>query len=70
MSVSTLSLVSVIEAADFLGITTERVRQFCREGRLGQQVGDRWVIPEDELKQFAKIPRPNGRPKGPKSTGQ
>jgi len=62
MSVSTLSLVSVNEAAEALGVSPGRVRQFCREGRLGQQVGDRWVIPRDELEQFRKIPRDHGRP--------
>ena len=56
------TLVSVNEAAEALGVTPGRVRQFCRDGRLGQQVGDRWVIPRDELNQFAKIPRDHGRP--------
>lgn len=62
MSVSSLPLVSVDEAAEFLKITPGRVRQFCREGRLGQRVGEKWVISRDELEQFAKIPRNHGRP--------
>ena len=59
---STLPLVSVAEAADVLGLTQVRVGQFCREGRIGQKVGGRWVISMDELHQFAKIPRNPGKP--------
>jgi len=61
---STLNLLSCEEAARELKVTADRVRQFCREGRLGQRVGERWVIPADELKQFQKIPRDTGRPSG------
>lgn len=67
MSVSTLDLLNVTQAAEVLGVSSERVGQFCREGRLGQKVGDRWVIPRDELLQFARIPRRRGRPVASKS---
>jgi hypothetical protein len=40
------------------------VRQFCQQGRLGQRAGNQWVIAEDELKAFARKPRPDGYPKG------
>ncbi len=60
---STLSLLSCDQAAEVLDVTPIRVRQFCQEGRLGQKVGGQWVIPRDELEQFAKIPRDTGRPK-------
>ena len=60
---SSLSLLSCDEAAVELGVTSIRVRQFCQEGRIGQKVGGRWVIPRDELEQFVKIPRETGRPK-------
>ena len=62
MSVSTFDLVPIDEAASVLKVTPGRVRQFCREGRLGQQIAGRWVIPRDELEQFRKIPRDPGRP--------
>jgi excisionase family DNA binding protein len=65
--VSSLPLVSVNEAAEFLGVTPERVRDFCREGRIGQRVGERYVISRDELRVFAKIPRKVGRPPRPNS---
>lgn len=62
MDVSMLNLLTCEEAAPYLGVSAERVRQFCRERRLGQRIGDRWVIPMDELQQFSKIPRETGRP--------
>jgi excisionase family DNA binding protein len=54
-------LLTCKEAAQVLGVTPVRVRQFCQEGRLGQKLGDRWVIPKSELHQFKKIPRNSGR---------
>lgn len=57
---STMPLLSVTEAAFELGVCEQRIRQLCAEGEIGQKVGARWVIPSDELKQFAKIPRKPG----------
>jgi len=59
---STLDLLTVNDAAEVLGVSPERVGQICRQGRLGQKVGERWVIPRDELEQFRRIPRKRGRP--------
>lgn len=64
MSVSTLELMTPEQAAKELGVSADRVRQFCKEGRIGQKVGGRWVIPADEVKMFQKIPRGTGRPRG------
>jgi len=63
MNVSTLNLLTIAEVAEALGVSSERVGQFCREGRLGQKVGGQWVIPKDELEQFRTIPRKRGRPR-------
>jgi excisionase family DNA binding protein len=60
---STMPLLSVAEAAERLKLSKGRVQQFCKAGRLGQLVGDIYVIHEDELKKFAKQPRQPGRPK-------
>jgi hypothetical protein len=57
-------LLSVSQAAARLDLTPRRVRQFCLDGRLGQRVGNRWVISENELTEFAEKPRPEGYPKG------
>lgn len=60
---STMPLLSVVQAANRLGLSKGRIQQFCKEGRIGQLVGDVYVIHEDELKKFAKQPRKPGRPK-------
>ncbi len=73
-----MKLMTVEEVAEKLGITPQRVRIFCREGRLGQRVGRQWIITEEEFEHFRTIPRlPGvsiGRPRGDKaehpSTGQ
>ena len=59
---STENLLTAAGAAVRLGITEERMRQFCAEGRIGAKLGGRWVITTDELRQFKKIPRRTGRP--------
>ena len=59
---STLNLLNVDKAAQELDLSPARVRRLCLEGRLGQKVGGRWVVPEDELRMFAQIPRRPGRP--------
>ena len=59
---SPFNLLTVTEAAELLGISRARMSQFCSEGRIGQKVGGRWLVSEDELRQFRKIPRPTGRP--------
>lgn len=66
---STLPLLTPAQAADRLGLSVSRVKQFCEEGRIGQRVGRRWIICRDELEQFAKIPRPNGRPRSRNGNG-
>ena len=58
---ATLNLFSVTEAADKIGVCPSRVRQFCLHGRLGQRIGGRWVISEEEIRSFKKIPRPHGK---------
>ena len=55
-------LFSTAEAAEQLGITESLVRRYCREGRIGSRVGERWVISADEIRLFGKIKRTPGRP--------
>ena len=59
-----MELLDVAQAAEYLGLSKARVRQFCGEGRLGQKVGSRWVIEKGDLERFAKIPRKVGRGQG------
>ncbi len=58
------------QAADVLGVTDGRIRQFLLEGRLrGEKLplGEDeehhpWLIPKAELRRFQKVDRPTGRP--------
>lgn len=60
---STIPLLSVVEAAKQLGLSPRRIQKFCEEKRIGQKVGDVYVIPEDELRKFARQERQPGRPR-------
>ena len=60
MVVASEKFLTVTEAAEHLGLSPVRVRQFCQEGRFGIKTGAFWIIPEGELKQFAKQERPRG----------
>ena len=63
MKVATDKLYSTAEAAELLGITESLVRRYCREGRIGARVGERWVISADEVRLFRQIGRHPGRPR-------
>ncbi len=52
------------EAAEVLDVSPGRVRQFEIEGRLtGLKVGNALLFPVEEVRQFKRQDRPNGRPK-------
>ena len=54
---------SVAQFSKRFGLSQERIRTFCREGRIpgAQLVGKQWIIPDD-----AALPvRKNGRPGKP-----
>lgn len=55
------NLLDTKEAATRLGVSEQRVRQFCEKGRLGTKFAGRWVMTEAELRAFK--PHPTGRPK-------
>jgi hypothetical protein len=52
---------NVTEAAKFLKLSSERIREFCREGRMGRKVLGVWMLSKEEVKAFAKLDRPEGR---------
>ncbi|MAU01483.1 MAG: hypothetical protein CL608_30450 [Anaerolineaceae bacterium] len=58
-----MELLSVKEVAGELGVSENRVREYCQEGRLGEKVGRQWVITREELEAFKKIPRKRGAPR-------
>jgi excisionase family DNA binding protein len=53
---------TVSQAADYLGLTPVRVRQFCQQGRIGEKVGNFWLIPRGELRRFSRKSRTPGNP--------
>jgi excisionase family DNA binding protein len=55
-------LLTVKETAEELGLSQRRVHQFCKEGRIGTRYGWQWLITREELEEFKKIPRKEGRP--------
>lgn len=62
--IATMSdLMSVDDAAKYLGVSAIRVNQFCNEGRIGEKVGNTWIIRKKQLVEFAKKRRAPGRPK-------
>lgn len=53
---------TVLEASAVLDVSTSRVRQLCREGRLeSRKVGRDWFVSEADVKERAKNPPPAGR---------
>jgi len=45
---------SVVEAADVLGVHWETVKRLCREGRIpAEKVHNKWLIHKDNLREFA-----------------
>lgn len=60
-------LLTTVQAAKALKLSRCRVMQFCREGRIGQQIGRYWLISTKELQAFRAVKRPPGRPKEKKS---
>ena len=53
---------TVKQAAKYLGVCRQRVQQFCYEERIGRRHGATgWIFFEDELEEFASIPREHGK---------
>jgi len=46
--------ISVVEAAEILGVHWETVKRMCREGRfIARKVHNMWLIDKNELEKFA-----------------
>lgn len=57
-----MELLSVDQVAEELELSTNTVRVFCQQGRIGTKVGNQWIITRAELEAFKATPRPVGRP--------
>lgn len=55
-------LLSVAQAAEYLGISVRRTRMFFQEGRLGFSIGGVYAVTQEELEEFSKIEREPGNP--------
>lgn len=57
--------VTITQAAERLGVTSARVRQFREQGRFAGcvQIGPQWIIPAAEIERFSRLERPSHRPK-------
>jgi hypothetical protein len=64
-----MKLYDTTGAAEVLELHLSRILRFCKDGRLGQKVGSRYVIDETDLERFKQIPRPAGRPRKKKVDG-
>jgi len=54
-------------AASRLGVSEQRIRQFCEQGRLpGRKFAGRWMITDTDLRAFKLQPtgRPRKKPRG------
>jgi hypothetical protein len=56
-------MLSSIDAAAYLGVTSERIYALRRQGRIGMMIGGFWVFSKAELDNY-KATRKSGRPKG------
>lgn len=63
LTATEVEILTTEQAAEIIGVSEIRVRQFCQEGRLGKKFGDRWVITAKEAREFSGKQRPSGRPK-------
>jgi excisionase family DNA binding protein len=61
---SRMGVVSVKQAAEFLGLHEQTVREYLRAGRIkAQRIGRVYVIEERDLRAFLAKPRKPGRPR-------
>lgn len=55
-------LITATEAAELLGLTPERVMQFCRAGRLpAAKPGRDWITTRAAVAEFARVAREPGK---------
>ena len=64
MALGDLELMNTEQAAEYLGVTTGRIRQLARAGRVrGIRIGQRaWVFEKSDLDVFIANPPRRGRP--------
>jgi hypothetical protein len=59
-------LLTPAQAAAELNLTPRIIRRYCKQGRLGQKIGGRYIITRADLERFRNEPRKVGKPAAPK----
>lgn len=59
-----MTVYSTKQAAELLGVSPNRIRALCQQGRMGQKVGWSWIITETDIERN-RIRRPGKPPKTP-----
>jgi excisionase family DNA binding protein len=55
---------NVVEAAEYLGLTKQRIHQLAQEGRIGRRIAGHFVFTREELDEYRSSPKnKGGRPK-------
>jgi excisionase family DNA binding protein len=49
-----MNLMTIEEVANELGISRQRVYEYCRAGRLGSRWGGRWLITKEQFEEFRR----------------
>ncbi len=63
MATSIPGMMDITDAVDALGLCGSLISRYCSEGRIrAYRAGRNWVIPEEEVRRFAKIERRRGNP--------
>lgn len=57
IKIGNLTLYSIRELSEILGVTNTTLRAYLREGRIfGQKVGGSWYVSEESLQEFFRRP--------------
>ena len=57
-------ILGMSDAADYLELSVQRVKQLAAEGRIGEMIAGRYLFSRAELAAFKRRKRPSHRPKG------
>ncbi len=63
MATTIKNVFTSVDASEYLGISADLIRLYCRTGRIeSEKLGRDWIIRKGALDKFAKIPRYVGNP--------
>ena len=56
-------MLTVKDAANLAGVSERRIQALCKQGRLGEKFGGRYMIRTSQLTEFLASDRKAGRPR-------